>query len=123
MRCGIQAGVENGRIVKITGIEAHPQNRGRLCPKGPAAIDTVYHPERLLKPLKKNRSGSFDEISLDQAMAEIADRLTAIGDKYGKRSIAAWHGEALGFAQQEMYPRRFLHAPGSTYFISVNTLC
>jgi anaerobic selenocysteine-containing dehydrogenase len=123
MRCGIEVVVENGRIAKITGMKAHPQNRGRLCPKGPAAIDTVYHPERLLKALKRNRSGSFDEISLDQAMAEITDRLAAIGDKYGRRSIAAWHGEALGFAQQEMYPRRFLHALGSPNFLSVNSLC
>ncbi len=123
MRCGIEAVVENGRIAKITGMKAHPQNRGRLCPKGPAAIDTVYHPERLLKALKRNRSGSFEEISLDQAMAEITDRLAAIGDKYGRRSIAAWHGEALGFAQQEMYPRRFLHALGSPNFLSVNSLC
>jgi anaerobic selenocysteine-containing dehydrogenase len=123
MRCGILAVVENGRITKITGIEAHPQNRGRLCPKGPAAIDTVYHPERLLKPLKKNRSGSFEEISLAQAMEEITDRLAAIGDKYGRRAVASWHGEALGFAQQEMYPRRFLHALGSPNFLSVNSLC
>ena len=31
--------------------------------------------------------------------------------------------EALGFAQQEMYPRRFLHAFGSPNFLSVNSLC
>ncbi|MBA7483639.1 Acetylene hydratase [subsurface metagenome] len=123
MRCGIQVAAGNGRITKITGMKAHPQNRGRLCPKGPAAIDTVYHPERLLKPLKKNRSGSFQEIPLEQAMEEIAARMGAIGEKYGRRSIAAWHGEALGFAQQEMYPRRFLHALGSPNFLSVNSLC
>ena len=104
-------------------MKAHPQNIGRLCPKGPAAVDTVYHPERLLKPLKKDASGSFREISLEQAMAEIAGKLTAIGERHGVRSIAAWHGEALGFAQQEMYPRRFLHALGSPNFLSVNSLC
>ena len=123
MRCGIQVEVEHSRITKITGMKAHPQSRGRLCVKGPAAIDTVYHPERLLKPLKRNSSGSFQEISLEQAMAEIAERLAAIGEKYGKRSVAAWHGEALGFAQQEMYPRRFLHALGSPNFLSVNSIC
>jgi anaerobic selenocysteine-containing dehydrogenase len=123
MRCGIEVQIEHGRINKITGMKAHPQNRGRLCPKGPAAIDTVYHPERLLKPLKKNNGGSFDEISLEQAMAEIAERLAGIGERHGRRSIAAWHGEALGFAQQEMYPRRFLHALGSPNFLSVNSLC
>jgi anaerobic selenocysteine-containing dehydrogenase len=104
-------------------MKAHPQNIGRLCPKGPAAIDTVYHPDRLLKPLKKDGSGSFREISLEQAMAEIADKLAEIGERHGRRAIAAWHGEALGFAQQEMYPRRFLHALGSPNFLSVNSLC
>jgi len=123
MRCGIEVQIEHSRINKVSGMKAHPQNRGRLCPKGPAAIDTIYHPERLLKPLKKNGSGSFREISLEQAMAEIADRLAAIGERHGRRSIAAWHGEALGFAQQEMYPRRFLHALGSPNFLSVNSLC
>jgi len=123
MRCGIEVGIEHSRISRITGMKIHPQNRGRLCPKGPAAIDTVYHPERLLKPLKKTGSGSFQEISLEQAMGEIAEKLAAIGERHGKRSIAAWHGEALGFAQQEMYPRRFLHALGSPNFLSVNSLC
>ncbi len=123
MRCGIEVGVEQGRITRITGMKAHPQNRGRLCPKGPAAVDTVYHPERLLKPLKKTSDGSFQEISLEQAMGEISDKLAAIGERHGRRSIAAWHGEALGFAQQEMYPRRFLHALGSPNFLSVNSLC
>jgi anaerobic selenocysteine-containing dehydrogenase len=123
MRCGIDVGIRQGRITKIKGMKAHPQNVGRLCPKGPAAIDTIYHPQRLLKPLKKESSGSFREISLEQAMGEIADRLAATGERHGRRSIAAWHGEALGFAQQEMYPRRFLHALGSPNFLSVNSLC
>jgi anaerobic selenocysteine-containing dehydrogenase len=123
MRCGIEVGIQQGRIVRISGVKVHPQNRGRLCPKGPAAIDTVYHPDRLLKPLKNNGNGSFWEIPLEQAMGEIADKLAAIGKKHGQRSIAAWHGEALGFAQQETYPRRFLHALGSPNFLSVNSLC
>ncbi len=123
MRCGIYALVENGRIVKITGMKAHPQNNGRLCPKGVVAPEIVYHPERLLKPLKKTKHGAFVEIPLDQAMEEIAERLVAIRERYGARSIACYHGEALGFAQQEMYPRRFLHAFGSPNFLSVNSVC
>ena len=123
MRCGMDVFVEKGRIAKVAGMKAHPQNEGRLCPKGPAVIDTIYHPKRLLEPLKKTASGSFVKLSLDQAMDEIAARLTAIKERYGARSIACWHGEALGFAQQEMYPRRFLHALGSPNFLSVNSLC
>jgi anaerobic selenocysteine-containing dehydrogenase len=123
MRCGIQVKVVGGRIVRITGLEAHPQNRGRLCPKGPAAIDTVYHPERLLRPLKKTAGGSFTQIPLEQAMAEIATRLAEIRDRHGARAIACWQGEALGFGQQEHYARRFMHALGSPNFLSCNAVC
>jgi anaerobic selenocysteine-containing dehydrogenase len=123
MRCGILVQLAGGRIVRITGLEAHPQNRGRVCPKGPAAIDTVYHPERLLRPLKKTAGGSFTEIPLEQAMEEIAMRLAEIRDRHGARAIACWQGEALGFGQQEQYARRFMHALGSPNFLSCNSVC
>jgi anaerobic selenocysteine-containing dehydrogenase len=123
MRCGIEVTVESGKIARISGLKAHPQNRGRLCPKGPAAVDLVYHPERLRVPLKKGPDGSFHEVPLAQAMEEIAARVGEIRAREGARAVACWQGEALGFAQQEMYPRRFLHAFGSPNFFSVNSLC
>jgi len=86
--CGLVARVVDGRVVKLDGNPLHPSNQGKLCPKGLAAIDTVYHPERLLKPLKKTASGSFIEITLDQAMEEIASRIMEIKDKYGASSVA-----------------------------------
>ncbi len=123
MHCGINVQIEDGRLVKISGLKTHPQNRGSICPKGPAAIDTVYHEERLLKPLKKKADGSFEEIPLDQAMAEIAAKLLEIKNKHGARAVGCWHGEALGFAQQEKYARRFIHAYGSPNFFSCDSLC
>jgi anaerobic selenocysteine-containing dehydrogenase len=123
MHCGINVSIEKGKIIKITGLETHPQNRGKLCPKGLAAIDTVYHPERLLKPLKKTASGSFIEITLDQAMEEIASRIVEIKDKYGARSVACWQGEALGYDQQVRYARRFLRAFGSPNIFCSGSVC
>ena len=35
MRCGIRVQIAGGRAVRITGLEAHPQNHGRLCPRAP----------------------------------------------------------------------------------------
>jgi len=123
MRCGIRVKVEGGRAVRITGLEGHAQNHGRLCPKGPAAIDLVYHPQRLLRPLKRNPGGSFSEIPLEQAMREITVRLNEIRERHGARAIACWQGEALGFGQQEHYARRFMHALGSPNFLSCNSVC
>ncbi len=53
MRCGLNIHMADGKILDISGIEAHPQNRGRICHKGRAAADMAYRSDRLLKPLKK----------------------------------------------------------------------
>ncbi|MBI5443214.1 MAG: hypothetical protein HY900_18605, partial [Deltaproteobacteria bacterium] len=37
--CGTRVTVENGRAVKVEGLESHPINQGELCPKGLAALD------------------------------------------------------------------------------------
>jgi formate dehydrogenase (coenzyme F420) alpha subunit len=36
--CGSKVTVEEGRAVKIKGLESHPLNKGRLCPKGASAL-------------------------------------------------------------------------------------
>jgi anaerobic selenocysteine-containing dehydrogenase len=82
----------------------------------------VYHPDRLLKPLKKTKTG-FEEIPLAQALDEIAERLSAIKEKHGARSISIWKGEAIGFAQEEEMARRFIHALGSPNYFSNDSMC
>ncbi|MBW2059393.1 MAG: molybdopterin-dependent oxidoreductase [Deltaproteobacteria bacterium] len=121
--CGLNVYVEDGRITKITGFEAHPQNHGWTCPKGRAAVELVYHPERLLKPLRKGVGGSFVEIPYTQAIKEIADKMLELREKYGARSVAVWTGEAIGFLQQEQYARRFIHAFGSPNYFSSGSVC
>ena len=121
-RCAINVYLEEGRLVDIDGFKPHPWNRGRLCVKARAAVDMVYHPDRILKPLKKV-NGKFTEISLDRALDEIAEKLLAIRDQYGERSISAWKGEAIGFAQEENMVRRFLHAFGTPNYFSNDSQC
>ena len=52
-RCGIDVHLEDGRIVDIVGNAEHVWNRGRVCAKARGAVDMVYHPDRLLTPLKR----------------------------------------------------------------------
>ena len=121
-RCAINVYLEDGKIVDIDGYKDHPWNRGRLCVKARAAVDMVYHPDRLLKPLKKTKKG-FEEIPLKQALDEIAEHLVAIKEKHGARSISIWKGEAVGFAQEEEMARRFVHALGSPNYFSNDSMC
>ncbi len=123
MRCALSIHIAEGKIIDISGFEPHPQNRGRICHKGRAAVDLAYKPDRLLKPLKKTPGGGFKAIPYDQAMDEIADEMSAIKNKYGARSMGVWKGEALGFFQQEDYARRFIHAFGSPNYFSNDSEC
>jgi len=121
-RCGIDVRLEDGRVVDITGNPAHPWNLGRLCVKARAAVDTVNHPDRLLRPLKRH-GDDWEEIPLERALDEIAERLRAIIEKDGARSVSVWKGEAIGFAQQEDLARRFIHAIGSPNYLSNDSMC
>ena len=120
--CGIDVHVRDGKVEKIEGNCQNLWNRGRLCIKGSHGVEMIYAKDRIHKPLKKTENG-FVEISLEQALDEIAEKLDAIRDKYGARSIGVWKGEAIGFAQEEELARRWIHAIGSPNYFSNDSEC
>ncbi len=74
--CGLVAYFDNDthEIKKIEGNPEHPGSRGRNCAKGPATLNQVYDPERILHPMKRageRGSGKWERISWDQALEEI----------------------------------------------------
>ncbi len=78
--CGVGCGqiveVRDGKIVNIEGDPDHPINEGSLCSKG-AALYQVHHNDRRLRKIKHRNPGSttWEELSWDQAMKMIADRV------------------------------------------------
>src|SRR5215831_3197124 len=55
-----------------------------LCPLGQAAIQVTYHPDRLTGPMKRSGprgSGSYQQVSWDEAIGELTSRLDALADK------------------------------------------
>ena len=51
-RCGCTAVLDGGRLSAIEPLPEHPTG-AKLCPKGRAAPELVYHPERLTEPLRR----------------------------------------------------------------------
>jgi len=75
--CGILVKVSSGRARKIEGNPLHPVNRGKLCARGQAALQELYHPDRLRGPMKRSGprgSGHFTPISWDEALALLLER-------------------------------------------------
>src|SRR5260370_1945350 len=71
--CGLLAYVdkETSRVKKFEGNPYHPGSRGRNCAKGPATINQVDDPERILYPLKragKRREGKEERTTTDEVL-------------------------------------------------------
>lgn len=87
--CGIYAIVKDGKFVAVEGMPESPQ-QGWLCPKAYAAPQWVYSPQRLKHPLKRigqRGEGKFQEITWDEALDIIAEKLTSQKEKFGPESL------------------------------------
>ncbi len=121
--CGCRVTVEDGKAVKVEGLESHPLNRGKLCPKGWSALENIYSPDRIKHPLKKV-GGTFKEISWDQALDEIAQKLLELKTRFGPQVLGVFSG-SIGVENLEMagLVQRFKAAYGSPNFFSVESVC
>jgi anaerobic selenocysteine-containing dehydrogenase len=88
--CGWSVTVDDGVAVKMRGRADHPYSAGELCPKVNRFLDRVYSPDRLLQPLRRTGpkgSGSFEPITWDVALTEIAGRLHDVIARHGAEAI------------------------------------
>lgn len=83
--CGIQATVEQQRIIAVSGDSEHPANRGRLCVKGSALHETSGPEDRLLQPRVDGQ-----EVDWAQALDTVSQRLGRIIDRDGPGAVAMY---------------------------------
>jgi Fe-S-cluster-containing dehydrogenase component len=74
--CGILAKNREGRVIKLEGNPLHPINRGSLCMRGQAALQGVYHPDRIVRPLLKT-DGGWQPMAYGEALSLIKDKARA----------------------------------------------
>ncbi|OEH86883.1 molybdopterin oxidoreductase [Desulfuribacillus stibiiarsenatis] len=82
--CSILAYVQNGVLKKVEGDPKHLYTNGKLCAKGYSYVNRVYHPERVKRPMIQSHRGSgrWKEVSWDEAMDVIANRIISLHDRY-----------------------------------------
>ncbi|MDX1613875.1 MAG: molybdopterin-dependent oxidoreductase [Candidatus Promineifilaceae bacterium] len=76
--CGIIVRTVNGRAKKIEGNPVHPLNRGKLCARGQAGLQELYHPDRLQNAVRQSGgrgSRQFEPLYWDDALRELRERL------------------------------------------------
>ncbi len=72
--CGNIVRVMEGRAKKIEGNPNHPLSRGKLCVRGQAGVQALYHPDRIPGPMRRSGprgSGQYERISWNDAEAEV----------------------------------------------------
>lgn len=88
--CGVKLYVRDGKVVHVEGDEDHPWNCGRICSRMLAMTQYMYHPDRLLYPMKragKRGEGKFERISWDEAFDTIEQKFNEIKKKYGPEGV------------------------------------
>jgi anaerobic selenocysteine-containing dehydrogenase len=121
--CGVLARVADGRVVKLEGSPMHPINLGALCPKGQAAPELLYNPDRLAGPLRRageRGAGEWEPITWEEAVDTVAQKLQALRDEGHPERAALMYGEARG--QLRSFLGRFMQVVGSPNAVSRESL-
>ncbi|MGH7700316.1 MAG: molybdopterin-dependent oxidoreductase, partial [Gemmatimonadales bacterium] len=79
--CGLHVRVREGRAVKLEGNPDAPVNRGRLCARGQAGLQGLYHPDRVRTPLARTAAGTLEPIPWDQALDQLRGRVQGGGGR------------------------------------------
>ena len=85
--CGIYLETAGNRVVGAYPSMSHPTNEGRICLRGWHVHEVASSPDRLKQPLLR-KNGRFQEVSWEEALAFIANRLKEIRSQHGPDSIA-----------------------------------
>lgn len=105
-KCGLIAYVKGGKLWKLEGNPEDPLSMGRLCPRGTGGTGTYYDPDRLKTPLmRKNDRGKEEwvEVTWDEALSFIAEKMNKIKATYGPESMAFFvHGIGGNFFKHLM---------------------
>ena len=101
-----------------------------LCPKGRAAPELVYHPDRVTHPLRRTQpKGAADpgwkSIGWDEALAEISARLSDIRSAHGAEQVAFSVTTPSGshISDSISWVERFIRAYGSPNTIYGTEIC
>ncbi len=138
--CGVLITVDDGLATKIQGDPGHPVTRGFLCAKVAKYLDRVYSPDRVMHPMRRiapkgalagqqnfARQGqqreavptqtelSWQRITWDEALSEIASRFRAVVSEFGSEAILPYsYGGTLGALNNASMDRRFFGRLGAS---------
>lgn len=120
--CGLMIGVEQGKVVKIKGMEKHPVNDGHICALA-ANFPPVFAAEgRLTQPMIR-RNGELMPVLWDEAINHVATEFKRIIKQYGPGAVA-FYGGAANLTEEYYLMNKLMKAAIGTNNVECSTrLC
>ncbi|WP_298953606.1 molybdopterin-dependent oxidoreductase [uncultured Campylobacter sp.] len=119
--CSMIAEIKDGKMVSIKGDPKHPLTQGTVCVKGHTYAMHLYNADRIMYPMKrvgKKCEGKWERISWDQALKEIAAKLTEIKAKYGGEALTEFvYSGNEGHISKTIAPGNFFEKYGATRLV------
>ena len=118
VRHGQQGLIKMGLAKKLEGNPQHPINQGKLCARGQAGLQVLYHPDRITHPIKRTGprgSGEFQQITWDDALKELSAHLSAsaIIEVHGRSCLFGAAPERTAPRTHRALPESLRRAPGN----------
>jgi molybdopterin-containing oxidoreductase family molybdopterin binding subunit len=115
--CSMNVHVRDGKIVKTSKIDMPDPLMTRICQRGLTHAQRVYAPERIKQPIRRigtRGEDKWEQITWDEAIAEICSKWKELQEKYGKNSIAFFCGTGNQGPDQYYYTRLAMALSAST---------
>ncbi len=116
--CMMNATVQDGKVIKVTGDAEQPFTQGFLCVKTNYYLERLYSKLRVLHPMRRvgpKGSGQFTQISWDEALDTIAANFKRIAREYGAEAILPYsYMGTMGFLNTASMDRRFFNYLGAS---------
>src|SRR5271163_3610822 len=106
--CALEVELIDGRrIGRVRGASAQSYTRGVVCAKVARYAERQHHPARLSRPLRRDGEkgigeAAFVPISWDDALDEVAERLTRAAQRYGSETVwPYYYAGTMGLVQRD----------------------
>jgi len=103
--CSLDVTLEEGRVVRLDGSSRNPVTADYICGKVRRFPEHVYHPLRIARPrirTGKKGSGTFRDVSWDEALELVASRMRDVARTSGGEAILPYSdGGSNGYLTQD----------------------
>jgi anaerobic selenocysteine-containing dehydrogenase len=120
--CALEVDItDDGRIGRVRGAGDHSYTSGVICAKVARYAERLYHPDRLMHPQRRKGAkgaGSWQQISWDDALDEIANAFVKAEAKDGSEAVWPYfYAGTMGWVQRDSI-ERLRHAKRYSGFFS-----